>query len=161
MELRARLSRSHTISLAGSRSWDEFDTFTQYLDTDWDGTADTEQDNSGNPISLFPEYLAHAAWDAQWTPELKTRLRVRGTGRQYLDNTGDDERTIDSWTTLDLSLWLDLSGLDFAGSTAPTVFVHLRNLGDTEYETWGYYYGENWYTTGPGRNFAAGVSADF
>ena len=77
------------------------------------------------------------------------------------DIRGSDDRTIDAWTTIDLSLWLDLSELGIAGSAAPTVFVHARNLGDTEYETWGYYYDENYYTTGPGRNFAAGVSADF
>ncbi len=161
MELRARIAREHTLSLAASRSWDEFDTFIQYLDTDWDGTADTEVDNSGNPISLFPEYLISGNWDAQWTPQLRSRVRVHSTGKQYLDNTGDDARTIDAWATIDLSLWWDLSGLGIAGSASPTVFVHLRNLSDTEYETWGYYYGENWYTTGPGRNFATGVSANF
>ena len=36
---------------------------------------------------------------------------LRDTGRQYLDNTGDDDRTIDPWTTVDLSLWFDLGEL--------------------------------------------------
>lgn len=160
-QLDVQLSRRHRLSLSGSRSWDEFVTFTMYEDSDWDGLADTVHDYSGNPIALFPEYLAQAAWETQWTGDLRSRLRVRGTGRQFLDNTGDPEHTIDAWTTIDLSLWLDLGRFDFAGATKPRVFLHLRNLGDTEYETWGYYYGENWYTPGAGRNFIAGVSADF
>ena len=40
-------------------------------------------------------------------------------------------------------------------------FVHLRNLGDTEYETWGYWYGENYYTPAAGRNFAVGLDYVF
>ena len=42
-----------------------------------------------------------------------------------------------------------------------TAFLHARNLNDSEYETWGYYYGENYYTPAAGRNFVAGVDYDF
>ena len=42
-----------------------------------------------------------------------------------------------------------------------TAFVHARNLGDTEYEVWGYWAGENWYTPAAGRNFALGLDYDF
>lgn len=160
-QLDVQVSERHRVSLSGSRSWDEFVTFMMYEDSDWDGLADTVHDYSGNPIALFPEYLAQAGWETQWTGDLRTRLRVRSTGRQHLDNSGDDERVIDAWTTVDLSLWLDLDRFGLAGAAQPRLFVHLRNLGDTEYETWGYWYGENWYTPGSGRNFIAGVSADF
>jgi len=72
------------------------------------------------------------SWDARWTPGVQTRLRLRDTGRQHLDNTGNAR-----------------------------VFVHLRNLGDTEYETWGYWAGENYYTPAAGRNFAVGLDYNF
>jgi iron complex outermembrane receptor protein len=101
------------------------------------------------------------SWDAEWIRGLSTRIRFRDTGRQHLDNTGNEERTIDPWTTVDLSLWFDLGPLGVDSLKGTRAFVHLRNLGDTEYETWGYYYGENYYTPAAGRNFAVGVDYDF
>jgi iron complex outermembrane recepter protein len=161
--LRARPFAKNELSVAASRSWDEFD---EFLFTDDYGTA---VDYSGNPIALFPEYLIMVGWHTQLTDGLSSNLRLRRVGRQYLDNSGLEERTIDPWTTVDLSLWLDLSSLGIAGKTMPRAFLHMRNLGGIEYETTGYYdpwggadySGENYYTPGAGRNFAAGVSATF
>jgi iron complex outermembrane receptor protein len=157
-----QVSDRDALALAGSRSWDEFVTFSEFLDTDWDGTADTVVDHAGNPIALFPEYLAMAAWDRDWRPGVRTRLRLNATGKQYLDNTGDEDRTIDAWTTVDVSLWLALGDLGLAPLDGATAFVHVRNLGDTAYEVWGYYYEpENWYTPAAGRNVALGLDYDF
>ena len=153
--LRAQLSRQDIFSLAASRSWDEFE---EFIFHDWDGTV---YDFSGNPIALFPDYLASAAWDRDWRPGIKTRLRFNAAGRQHLDNSGKKDRTIDPWTTVDLSLWFELGGLGVAPLEGLTCYLHARNLGDTEYETWGYYYGENWYTPAAGRNFVLGLDYDF
>jgi len=101
------------------------------------------------------------AWDARWTPAVHSRVRLREAGRQHLDNTGNKDRTIDSWTTVDLSLWFDLGETGMRSLAGARAFVHLRNLGDTEYETWGYWYGENNYTPAAGRNFAVGMDYDF
>jgi iron complex outermembrane receptor protein len=86
---------------------------------------------------------------------------VRNTGQQYLDNTGNEDRTIDPWTTVDLSVWFDLGGLGWRSLDGATVFAHLRNLADTEYEVWGYWYGENYYTPAAGFNFAVGIDYGF
>jgi len=153
--VRARPARDHALAVAASRSWDEFE---EFIFTDWDGTV---ADLSGNPIALFPEHLLLADWTADWRPGVRTRLRVRNTGKQYLDNTGDGDRTIDAWTTLDLSLWLALGDLGWRALDGATVFAHLRNLADTEYETWGYWYGENYYTPAAGRNFVLGMDYAF
>ncbi len=153
--LRVQLSEDDHIAVAGSRSWDEFDTF---LFHDWDGSV---HDYAGNPIALFPQHLVMATWGRSWHGGLRTRLRLRNTGRQHLDNTGDDDRTIDPWTTVDLSLWLDVGKSGFAPLEGATAFLHLRNIADTEYETWGYWYGENHYTPAGGRNFVAGLDYDF
>ena len=85
----------------------------------------------------------------------------RDTGRQHLDNSGQAGRTIDPWTTVDVSLWFGLGEMGLSGLDGAQAFLHLRNLGDTEYETWGYYYGENYYTPAAGRNFAIGVDYNF
>lgn len=155
LDLRLKVDARHTLSVAASKSWDEFQ---EFLFHDWDGSV---SDLAGNPISLFPTHLVMANWTTVWSSRWKTRLRVRNTGRQYLDNTGNAERIIDPWTTVDVSLWLDLGALGFRALDETTAFVHLRNLGDISYETWGYYYGENYYTTAAGRNFVVGVDYAF
>ena len=153
--LRARLSDRHGLTLAASRSWDEFE---EFLFHDWDGQV---YDYAGNPIALFPQHLLMAAWEADWRSGLTTRVRVRNTGRQHLDNSGLAERTIDPWTTVDLSLWLDLGAAGWDALSGARAFLHLRNLRDTEYETWGYWYGENYLTPAAGRNFVCGLDYDF
>jgi iron complex outermembrane receptor protein len=153
--LRAKVADAHDLSLAASRSWDEFG---EFIFHDYDGSV---HDYSGNPISLFPSHLLMVAWDANWTPGVRTRLRLRDTGRQHLDNTGNKDHTIDPWNTVDLSLWFDLAGLGARSLDGARVFVHLRNLGDTEYETWGYWAGENYFTPAAGRNFAVGMDYTF
>lgn len=161
--LRARITPTNLLTVAASRSWDEFD---EFLYTDSDGNT---ADFSGNPIALFPEHLLSVALRTDWTPALTSQVRVRNVGQQYLDNTGEEDRVIDAWTTLDLSFWCDLGGVGLTPLTGARAFVHLRNLGDAEYETTGYYNpwggadysGENHYTPGPGRNFAVGVDYDF
>jgi iron complex outermembrane receptor protein len=149
--LRVKAGERHDLSLAASRSWDEFE---EFIFHDWDGTV---YDYSGNPIAGFPQHLAQAAWDGRWGHGLKTRLRVRNTGRQHLDNSGLEDRTIDGWTTFDVSVWIDLGGAGRQALDGATAFLHVRNVGDTEYETWGYWYGENWLTPAAGRTFVTGL----
>ncbi len=156
--LRARLSSRNLLTMAASRSWDEFD---EFLFTDWDGS---QEDYSDNPIALFPDRLLSVAMRTAWNERVSSQIRVRHVGQQYLDNTGDQDRTIDAYTTVDFSLWADLSALGLEGLQGARAFLHLRNLGDTEYETYGYYDGwdgGNHYIPGSGRNFALGVDYDF
>jgi len=154
-ELRAQIASSHTLSLAGSMSSDKFE---EFLYHDWDGTV---YDYSGNRITLFPEHLVMANWETRWNQDLRTRLRLRNTGRQQLDNSDTAEISIDPWTTLDVSCWLDLGGLGLRSLRGTTAFLHVRNLADTEYETWGYFVDENYYTPAAGRNFVLGVDHTF
>ncbi|MFT5232223.1 MAG: iron complex outermembrane receptor protein [Candidatus Krumholzibacteriia bacterium] len=148
-EISAQVSRQHKFRLAASKSWDNFVQYTYY---DFDGIA---KDYSGNRIALFPEHLAMADWTAQWWPDFRTRLRARNTGRQQTDNTGIADHSIDPWTTVDVSFWYELGG------KRTTAFLHLRNLANAEYETWGYYFGENYYTPAAGRNFVVGLDYSF
>jgi len=155
LSARARLGGAHAVALAASRSWDEAVEFTFH---DWDGSV---YDYAGNTLALFPSHLAMATWDGGWGGGLRSRVRVRSTGRQWLDNSGDKARTIDPWATIDLSLWLDLREAGLFRSSDVTVFAHLRNVGNVEYETWGYWYGENYTTPAAGRNVAVGIDCGF
>ena len=145
--VRAQAGRPARLALAASRSWDEV---VEFIFHDWDGSV---YDYAGNPLALFPAHLALATWDGPGTAVCAAGCALRSTGRQQLDNSGRSDRTIDPWTTIDLSLWLDLREARPACAAARRpLFAHLRNLGDVEYETWGYWYGENYYTPAAGRN---------
>ncbi len=161
--LRARIDEANTLKIAASRSWDKFDTFI------YEDQLGSQFDYSGNPIALFPEHLLSAGWETRWDKAVRTRLTVRNVGKQYLDHSGNGDRTIDPWTTIDISAWFHLGELGLNALQNATAFIHVRNIGDVEYETAGYYNpwggvdwsGENHYTPGPGRNFALGINYDF
>lgn len=155
LNARAQLGAGHSMALAASRSWDEA---VEFIFHDWDGAV---YDYAGNPLALFPRHLATATWDGRWGGGLRSRVRLRSTGRQWLDNAGQAERTIDPWTTFDLSLWLDLREAGLIHGSEVTVFAHLRNVGDVDYETWGYWSGENYTTPAAGRNVAVGIDCGF
>jgi iron complex outermembrane receptor protein len=150
----ARLTASHRLRVAASRSWDEFDAFTATFDPDtWSAGS---FDLGGNPIALFPRHLASVVLESQFGP-VDSRLRLRSVGRQHLDNTGDAARTIDGYATLDLSLGLDLGGL----SSDTRLDLKIRNLLDAEYETTGYWYGGRWLIPAAKRNVLAGMTTRF
>ena len=154
--LAARLARAHLLKVAASRSWDEFDAFTATFDPDtW---SDGSYDLSGNPIALFPRHLASVTLKSD-LGAVGTRVRVRSVGRQHLDNTGDTDRVIDGYTTVDLAAVIDLGGI--SGNTR--LDLRLNNVFDEAYETTGYWYDESgdglgrWLIPAAGRNVLAGI----
>ncbi len=151
--LRWQPRREHTMSLAVSRSWNEYEAFRFDL-------LGQDVDNSGNPIALFPDWLVSATWEADLGP-VTSRLRLRHVGRQYLDPSGDEDRTIDASTVADLALFAEAARLGLSGLDGVEGFVRINNLFDEEYETWGYSYGENYYIPGAPRHYLAGVNYRF
>ncbi len=154
--LAARLADAHLLKVAASRSWDEFDAFTATFDPDtW---SDGSFDLSGNPIALFPRHLASVVLESDHG-RVDTRLRLRSVGRQHLDNTGDLDRVIDGYLTVDLAANVDLG--DRFGDAR--LDLRLNNVFDEQYETTGYWYDHNydglgrWLIPAAGRNVLAGV----
>nr|MBC8426963.1 TonB-dependent receptor [bacterium] len=153
--LTARLGETHVLKVAASKSWDEFDTYTYnepVYDVDWNVIGSDPQDYVGNPIALFPQHLASVAVASDFGA-VDTRLRLRSVGRQHLDNSGLEARTIDGHLTLDLS-----AGLDLGGPTGDTrLDLRIINLLDESYETTGYWDGGRWLIPAAGRHVLAGV----
>jgi iron complex outermembrane receptor protein len=83
-------------------------------------------------------------------------LNLRHVGKQYLDNTGSEDRSVDAYTVVDLSGSLRFRNLFSFGDL--TLDFRVNNLFDTEYETSGYYYNENYYYVGAGRNYYMSLS---
>jgi len=158
LEASAWLTDVHMLRVAASRSWDEHDDYTTTLDPDtWESG---EFDLSGNPIALFPEHFLTVALDSDFGP-VDTTLRVRSVGKQYLDNTGLEDRTIDAFTTVDLAVGVDLSALMGPSAVSTRLDLRVNNLLDEEYETWGYWYGGRNLIPAAGRHFLTGVHMSF
>lgn len=138
----------------------DFTVYEDQMDWDtWEYLGTDKVDISGNPIALFPDYLASLRWRAEWGPALSL-VRFRAVGRQYLDNTGDDERSIDPWQVLDLGLGLDVGATGLRGTEGLVVEARVNNVLGAQYETCGYYdgWGEgNYKVPAAERNFLVGV----
>jgi iron complex outermembrane receptor protein len=165
LDLRTQLRR-HTFIVAASRSWDRYERFIYHenvYDEDGNQVGVIERDYSGNPIALFPQYLGSVIWRADWSA-LQSMVRYRVVGKQYLDNTGLEERTIDPYYVWDLGLTMDLGRLFWQELSGAKLRLLARNLLDAEYETNGYY--DDWYLVnrkipGAERNYWIGLEYDF
>jgi outer membrane receptor protein involved in Fe transport len=158
--LSAQLHPRHLLTVAASRSWDEFDDFTYYEIVDWDTYASEARDYGGNPIALFPESLMSLGLRSDFGA-LGTAVRLRGVGKQHLDNSGMGDRVIDAYTTTDISFQLIPAELGLGGLGNTRIDLRIRNLFDKEYATSGYWDWSNYYFPAAGRNILAGVHYSF
>ena len=156
----ARLFRRHTLKLAASRSWDEFDRFIFNEIVDWDTGESAARDYSGNPLALFPDHLLSVSLSSEMG-FADTRLRVRSVGKQYLDNTGSEDRVIDAYTVVDFALGLDLGLLKVGSLTSMRLDLRFRNIFDETYATGGYWEWGNYYFPAAGRHMTAGLNYTF
>lgn len=112
----------------------------------------------GNRIALFPSVMVSSGIgyrlrDAQVT------IDAQHLGKQYLDNTQSENHIIAPSTVVGLSASLRLPHLiPYATLEAS---LRVNNLLNTEYETSGYVYGENYYYVGATRNLFFGLSTTF
>lgn len=168
--LTARLAGRHELRAAFSRSWDEFDAYT-YLETvydpeSWEVVGVEPRDYGGNPIAGFPRWLASASVASDWG-WATTTLRLRGAGRQQLDNTGLAARTLAPWATLDVATAWDLGRATGGALAGARLDLRVRNVLDAAYATGGYW--DEWDAADPGnhvfpaagRNWLAGVRYEF
>ena len=119
-------------------------------------------DYSGNPIALFPEPPADGLLGRAAGPAASAPGSACATpGGSIWTTPGNADRTIDPWTTVDLSFWFDLGGLGLTALDGAPLSCTSEMLVTREYETWGYWYGENYYTPAAGRNFVVGVDYYF
>lgn len=133
-----------------------FSDFNQYeavYDDNWNFLASTTTDYSGKTIAGFPGIMANGKVNYS-IGALSSSLQVQHVGKQYLDNSELDERSIDAFTLVNLKLAYHLQNtLGFDGLTFS---FWMNNLFDIQYETAGYYdswAGENYLWPGAGRNF--------
>jgi outer membrane receptor protein involved in Fe transport len=165
LDLRAKLGRRHDLQIVAARSWDryeEFIFFENVYDENWNLIDTVPRDYAGNPIALFPEYLATITWRTD-TGAGDTFLRWRTVGRQFLDNSNNEERTIAPFQILDIGGSFDFGRLGWQGGEGARLRLQLRNVLDARYETNGYYIAGlgNHLIPGAARNYWVALEYDF
>lgn len=118
-------------------------------DDEWNLLGVEQVDLSGNRVALFPSAMASLGIGYTYGP-LSVSVDTRHVGKQYLDNTQNEERTIDPFTLVGLRVSANLPHL--LPDALLALDLQVNNLLDTEYETSGYRYGENYYYVGAPRN---------
>lgn len=135
--------------LSGNLAWSD-NYYEKFYQQNYEGSTD---DLSGNTIAGFPNMIANLRLTGYWK-DLNGSLIFKHVGKQYLDNTQNDDRIINPFTRLDLTL--DYRLINFYFFPEIRFLFKINNLLNEEYETAGYYdsWGElAYYYPAAGRNF--------
>ncbi|MBN1327705.1 MAG: TonB-dependent receptor, partial [Candidatus Cloacimonetes bacterium] len=151
--VKGRFSASWEI--AGDVSYND-NYFREFNPYNWSGETD---DYSGNSLSGFPDILGKIKCSYR-RENLLASVQLQHIGKQYLDNTEDDDRIIEAvqicnaaciWKVPELLKTIDLE-LNF----------RVNNIFDQSYYSAGYFddwYQEKYFWPAAGRNFYVGIRA--
>jgi len=151
-----KLTRSLEISAAFAMSQNYFEKFFQYeaqYDENWNFVGSRKIDFNGKTIAGFPGTMANVKLKYS-SGSITSHLFLQYVGKQYLDNTEMDDRSIAAYSLLNFHCSYDFKNI--FGLDGIKISFWINNLLDTTYETAGYYdswYGENYLWPGADRNF--------
>lgn len=127
-----------------------------------------EIQHTDSDISFSPNVISGSDLNFSPVEGLTFQWLTKYVGKQFLDNTSNDDRAIDAYLTNDLRI-----GYEFSAGDLKNIRLSLlvNNILNEEYSsngyTWGYYYGadilyqQNNYYPQAGTNFLLGVSLRF
>nr|WP_294904781.1 TonB-dependent receptor plug domain-containing protein [uncultured Lacibacter sp.] len=136
--------------------------FTEFVD-DYDNGGQKENKFASSPLSFSPSVVAAASLNFIPVKNAEISFLNKYVSRQYLDNTGNNARSINPFFVTDLRLNYQLH---FKPLKEVNLSFQVNNLFDRLYETNGYtfsyIYGtntitENYYYPMAGTNFMAGI----
>lgn len=153
----------HGFSMRGNLSVNDntFEEFTEFV-PDWANWGDVlpidTVNRAGNYIAGSPKHLANLrlTYENPWFSMSGHAFRA---GRLYLDNSNSLAASIDPYTVFNLRGDVHLGG--FLQGADISLFVHLNNVFDEEYETGGYIDdGYPLFLPAAKRNYFAGLEAN-
>ena len=161
--LALRLWKGLRVSGTFSFSQNYFARFRQFqaqYDQDWNFIGNKITDLSGNTIAGFPNVLTTGklSYTCRF---LSGYLMVQHVGKQYLDNTQREDRTIGPYTLVNAHVSVGLKNI--LGTNGLRLNLWINNLLNKRYETAGYYddwEGENYLWPGAERNYFVGLETD-
>jgi len=168
LELVASLKFTTWLNAAGnfSLSKNKVIDFTEYID-DYDNGGQQITQYSKTDIAFSPSMVGGATINFIPFKNVELSLISKYVGKQYLDNTQNESRKLNSYYTQDARFIYTISKTCLKELN---IILQANNVFDKKYEpngyTFSYYYGgslttENYYFPMAGRNFMAGVNVKF
>ncbi len=116
----------------------EIDSFIEYVG-EWDGAYGTiEKKYNNTAISFSPSVIGMVVVGYQVNKQVSMNLTTKHVGKQYLDNTESDLRSLDAFTVADYSLTYSSSKI--SGLENLIIGLYLNNLLNARYAPNGYTY---------------------
>lgn len=168
IELEGAVNIGKKVKLAGNATFSQnkvFD-FTEYID-DYDTGVQQMVQHTSTDISFSPNWIAAATISYEPVKHLVFSLQNKYVGKQYLDNTSNEERKLNGFTTQNLLINYSFS-IPYVKEISLRFMVN--NLLNAKYEpngyTFSYIYGgqkttENYYYPQAGINFIGGIGIRF
>lgn len=154
VEFSAKVQLPTNFEMKGNFSYSD-NYFEKFIKKDWTG----DDDLSGNTIAGFPSILSNLNLRYKYNP-ITANMQLQYVGKQYLDNTQNEDRIIDPYKVLNVSIIYTLKEL----SNKLALTFKINNILDHEYETAGYYDSwseKNFYWPAAGRNFITSLRITF
>jgi iron complex outermembrane receptor protein len=153
LELSVGYRPSDFFRLNGNLAWSQ-NYYEKYIQQNYDTTV-TTTDLSGNNIAGFPDFIGNLRMTGYFK-NFSGAIILRYVGKQYLDNTQNEERTIDPWSRVDLMLDYRLNKISYFPEIR--FMFKIINLLDEEYETAGYFDSWAWFYPAAVRHYYFAVS---
>ncbi len=156
VELSAKVQLPAYLELSGNFSYSD-NYFEKFIMYDWG----EEIDLSGNTIAGFPSIISNGKL-AYNNGNLNLFTQMQYVGKQYLDNTENEDRRIDPFKVLNIGAVINIAKL--FSKTDLQMNVRVNNILDEEYETAGYHDSwtdEKYFFPAAGCNFVAGLRIGF
>ncbi len=111
--------------------------FTSYIDN-WTTGKQEEEKIGTTTLAFSPNIVANSTFVISPLEDFEIALQSNYVGKQYLDNTFDDERSIDAYFVNNLQLHYNIYPKKWFKNIAFN--LQLKNIFDTKYETNGWVY---------------------
>jgi iron complex outermembrane receptor protein len=165
IELQGGIRLTHWLNAVGNLTLSEnkIKNFTEYYD-DYDNNGQKAIPHSNTDIAFSPAVIASGMLNIIPFNNVEISLPAKYAGRQYLDNTSNKKRSINSYYVQDVRVSYTLRKALFKEIT---LIAQVNNVFDKKYEpngyTYSYQYGgvvttENFYFPMAGTNFMVGLN---
>ncbi|MEP6514177.1 MAG: TonB-dependent receptor, partial [Parafilimonas sp.] len=165
LELQGAVAPAKWFSASGNItiSTNKIKSFTEYLDN-YDDDLQKTFTHSNTDISFSPSVIASAAINLYAIKNFEISLPAKYVGKQYLDNTQNELRKLDTYYSQDIRVSYKLKNVLFSESN---IILQVNNVFNKKYEPNGYTYpyiynseliNENYYYPMAGTNFMIGLN---
>ncbi len=137
-EFQYPLTKSLQLGGNATLSANKIEQFTEYV-IEWDDNYETfSKEYSNTDISFSPNLISAAMLSYKANPYFTLNLQGKYVGKQYLDNTQNDSRSLDAFTNLDASL--NYTNTEIKGMQNLNFGLYLNNILNNYYAPNGYTY---------------------